>query len=210
MPESPSNEFAVLRVVAVKGRAPAAAVAVAECLGLSVEEVDQRFTDLVDRGLAKSTPGGLRVVGPGRERVAELVAAESAQVDRAAVAALYERFCELNDELKEIVTAWQLTDADTPNDHTDEAYDAAVVARLSALHDRARPVVAAVADLAPRLAPYSARLDSADRRIAAGDHSYVTKPIIDSYHTVWFELHEDLIGLAGLTRADEAAAGRGA
>jgi pyruvate,orthophosphate dikinase len=32
--------------------------------------------------------------------------------------------------------------------------------------------------------------------------------MIDSYHTVWFELHEDLIGLAGLSRADEAAAGR--
>ncbi len=32
--------------------------------------------------------------------------------------------------------------------------------------------------------------------------------MIDSYHTVWFELHEELIALSGLTREDEAAAGR--
>jgi hypothetical protein len=34
------------------------------------------------------------------------------------------------------------------------------------------------------------------------------KPLIDSYHTVWFELHEELISLAGLSREAEAASGR--
>ena len=33
-------------------------------------------------------------------------------------------------------------------------------------------------------------------------------PMRESYHTVWFELHEDLIRLAGKTREDEVAAGR--
>ena len=37
---------------------------------------------------------------------------------------------------------------------------------------------------------------------------YVASPRVDSYHSVWFELHEDLILLAGRTRADEVAAGR--
>jgi hypothetical protein len=40
-------------------------------------------------------------------------------------------------------------------------------------------------------------------RTAAGDADWFTKPTIDSYHTVWFELHEELIGAAGLTRHDE-------
>jgi pyruvate,orthophosphate dikinase len=31
---------------------------------------------------------------------------------------------------------------------------------------------------------------------------------VDSYHSAWFELHEDLILLAGRNRADEVAAGR--
>ena len=41
-----------------------------------------------------------------------------------------------------------------------------------------------------------------------GDGRYVASPRVDSYHGVWFELHEDLIQLAGRTREEEAAAGR--
>jgi hypothetical protein len=41
----------------------------------------------------------------------------------------------------------------------------------------------------------------------AGDTSWFTRPLVDSYHTVWFELHEELIGAAGLTREDEASSG---
>ena len=36
----------------------------------------------------------------------------------------------------------------------------------------------------------------------------MASPSVDSYHGVWFELHETLILLAGRNRADEAAAGR--
>ena len=32
-----------------------------------------------------------------------------------------------------------------------------------------------------------------------------TKPVIESYHTVWFELHEDLLVTLGLDRAAETA-----
>ena len=42
----------------------------------------------------------------------------------------------------------------------------------------------------------------------AGDGRYVASPRVDSYHGIWFELHEDLIQLAGRNRADEVAAGR--
>jgi hypothetical protein len=31
----------------------------------------------------------------------------------------------------------------------------------------------------------------------------------DSYHTIWFQFHEELIEMAGRTRAEEAAEGRG-
>ena len=59
-----------------------------------------------------------------------------------------------------------------------------------------------------RLADYRARLDRALEGAQAGDGRYVASPRVDSYHGIWFELHEDLIGLAGRTRADEVAAGR--
>jgi pyruvate,orthophosphate dikinase len=44
--------------------------------------------------------------------------------------------------------------------------------------------------------------------VRAGDHRFVASPRVDSYHSVWFELHEDVIRLAGRTREDEVAAGR--
>ena len=52
------------------------------------------------------------------------------------------------------------------------------------------------------------RLDQALGKIRSGDVSYIAAPDRDSYHTAWFELHQDLIGLAGTTRQKEAAAGR--
>ena len=60
----------------------------------------------------------------------------------------------------------------------------------------------------PRLASYARRLDTAAAAAAAGDGLYIASPRVDSYHGVWFELHEDLIRLAGKTREQEVAAGR--
>jgi hypothetical protein len=58
------------------------------------------------------------------------------------------------------------------------------------------------------LAIYKERLDRALAQAQAGDGRFVASPRVDSYHGVWFELHEDLIQLAGRTREDEVAAGR--
>ena len=41
-----------------------------------------------------------------------------------------------------------------------------------------------------------------------GNTRYFAAPIIEGYHTIWFELHRELIELMGTTRAAEAAAGR--
>ena len=115
--------------------------------------------------------------------------------------------------MKDVVTAWQLRDADAftqvINDHTDAAYDQAVLDRLGARARRCRRLARA----APGWLPAAGRLwrpaRPSDRAPAfAGDGRYVASPRVDSYHGIWFELHEDLIQLAGRTRADEAAAGR--
>jgi pyruvate,orthophosphate dikinase len=60
----------------------------------------------------------------------------------------------------------------------------------------------------PRLELYRTRLERAAGLVADGDHQYIASPRLDSYHNIWFELHEDLILLAGRTREDEVAAGR--
>jgi hypothetical protein len=97
---------------------------------------------------------------------------------------------------------------DEPNDHTDADYDSQVVEKLVALHSRFGPWLERLSEVNPRLAVYATRFDSAIAAVQGGDNSFIARPIADSYHTVWFELHEVLIGLLGRDRAGEAAAGR--
>jgi pyruvate,orthophosphate dikinase len=113
--------------------------------------------------------------------------------------------------MKAIMTDWQMREVDGQqvlNDHTDEAHDAKVLAEFVSLHNDSVAWLGGLSVRLPRLASYVARLDRAASEVASGDANYLASPRIDSFHNVWFELHEDLILLAGRTREEEAAAGR--
>ncbi|APB00860.1 pyruvate, phosphate dikinase [Nocardia seriolae] len=204
--EVPVTELAVLRLVGIKGRVNADNLAAS--LFAEVAEIASCCEVLVTAGYCATTPAGFRITPEGRPRLAQLLAEERGTVDAAAMTAAYDEFCVFNADLKVIITDWQMKDPATVNDHADADYDAAVLGRLGDTHRTLRPLIARLGGLAPRLSRYLDRLDRAIDRITEGDHTYVARPIMDSYHTVWFELHEDLIGLCGLTRAEEAAAGR--
>jgi hypothetical protein len=75
------------------------------------------------------------------------------------------------------------------------------------VHRGVMPLIGGLAEQLPRLRAYGAKLEAALGHIDAGESTWFTRPMIDSYHTVWFELHEVLIEAAGLTRTDEAQAG---
>ncbi len=83
-----------------------------------------------------------------------------------------------------------------------------MLADLAALHADATAWIRPLIEGLPRLAGYRRRLDAAAAAAADGDGRYIASPRLDSYHGVWFELHEDLIRLAGTTREEEVAAGR--
>jgi pyruvate,orthophosphate dikinase len=204
------SRTALLQTLRLKGRASADAIASA--LAADSETVTTGLSELADAGLAELGPReAYKLMPAGRDALAELLTIERAGVDQGAVKVHYDSFCEHNDAFKEVMTAWQLKDPSTPNDHADAAYDDGVVARLGEIHQAVLPVVtAAVAPVGRLAASYPRRLETAWQVVAGGDRSWIAKPLADSYHTVWFELHEELIGLAGLTRAEEAAAGRGA
>ena len=80
-----------------------------------------------------------------------------------------------------------------------------MLGRLDQVHRRVTPIVEAVSAELPRLGRYGAKLQSAVDRVRAGETMWLSRPLIDSYHTVWFELHEELIIAAGLTREAEDA-----
>jgi len=50
-------------------------------------------------------------------------------------------------------------------------------------------------------------MQRASHALVAGEHTWLTRPTVDSYHTVWFELHEDLLATLGRTRSDERGDG---
>jgi hypothetical protein len=121
---------------------------------------------------------------------------------RAEVERRYAEFTRLNAPVLQVCTDWQLRDGGL-NDHGDRAYDAEVVDRLGDLHEQAQPLLAGLAAALPRFAGYRDRLRTAVDRVRAGEREWFDKPLIDSFHSVWFELHEDLLATLGLERAAE-------
>ncbi|HEY4396826.1 MAG TPA: hypothetical protein VGO28_04070 [Acidimicrobiia bacterium] len=115
-------------------------------------------------------------------------------------AAVYESFGPLNREVLRVCTDWQVRPGGAPNDHGDATYDWSVVDRLTALDERAGPLLRRLGASIPQFAPYHERLRSARRRVVDGEREWFTSPRVDSYHTVWMELHEDLLAALGRER----------
>lgn len=150
---------------------------------------------------------GWSLTATGRRHGEELLAVElDAAGARGPLESAYERFLVLNGELLAVCTAWQVVVVDgveAPNDHLDPARDAAVLDRLAVLHASARPLMGELGGLTARFGGYRHRLDAAHDRVVEGSHEWIARPTIDSYHTVWFELHEHLLATLGRTRTDE-------
>ena len=122
-----------------------------------------------------------------------------------AFCAAYERFELINRDLKQIITDWQTIEVGgqrIANDHSNREHDARVIDRLGALHERFEPAVKLLVGAVPRLRHYEQGLVHALERAEAGAIAWVSEVQIDSYHTVWFELHEELLRLMGRVREE--------
>ncbi len=199
----------VIRSLAIKGYATPAGLAEAQFSRL--EEIGACLDRLLADALVELVAGSYRLAPEGKAAASELLADDRDRWGRERAIAALDAFLVLDRRMKETVTAWQMRAIDglqTLNDHSDPAYDARVLADLAVLNGEAvrwlSPLVASLA----RLGTYAARLDRAARLAADGDPRYVASPRVDSYHSVWFELHEDLILMSGRSRAGEVAAGR--
>jgi pyruvate,orthophosphate dikinase len=199
----------VIRVLVIKGYGDGAAVGTA--LGCAEEAAAGVIERLVVDGVAEKGAGSFRLTAAGKAMGREKIAEDAAAWGPANAGAALDAFVALDHRMKETVTAWQMREVDGAqafNDHSDAAYDAEVLGRLAELHVDVDAWLAPLTEGLPRLARYGVRLAAASAAAAAGDGRYVASPRVDSYHGTWFELHEDLILLAGRNRADEVAAGR--
>jgi pyruvate,orthophosphate dikinase len=194
----------LLQVVAVKGRASHEAL----CAAVDAD-ASAAIAALETDGLVESTKLGYRVTDSGRARVDELYASEREQAGLV-VHDVYEAFAPINDDVKQIVTDWQMRTIGgelTLNDHSDQRHDDNVLSRLRRTDAKVAAALEPLTVAVSRFEIYPRRLQRALALVGDGDHSMLAAPMKDSYHTVWFELHEELIILAGRNRADEAEAG---
>jgi hypothetical protein len=75
-----------------------------------------------------------------------------------------------------------------------------VLDELADLAQALAPLDRCLTDALPRFGGYARRFAAALARARAGERRWVDGTGLDSCHTVWFELHEDLIATLGLNR----------
>lgn len=158
--------------------------------------------ELTAAGLALVRGTNLALAPTGREAHAAWARLTPGSEEEALAKATYERFLVFNVEFLRICTDWQLKAGNQPNDHSDAAYDFKVLERLDRLDERVGPLVETLAKTVSRFGGYRARLTEALDKISE-DRAWLASPRCDSYHTVWMQLHEDLLSAVGVNRADE-------
>jgi len=183
------------------------AAAVAELTGLTEDDVAGRLDDLQTEGLVLRRDGrlaGWALTAAGRADQEHRLAEELDTHDaRGVVDDAYRRFLTLNPAFLQACTDWQMK-GEALNDHCDPAYDRGVVDRLADIHASVEPVLDDLEATFERYHGYRPRLEKALARLRSGDNDWFTKPMIDSYHTVWFQLHEDLLNTLGIERSQES------
>lgn len=184
----------ILHALRIKGMAPEPALVIAT--GLSGQEAASALGALAGEGLAERapaagndawllTPEGLGAHG---ERIAEL----REQLTPGGIAAAYDSFLELNDPAKQLISRSQQGAID----------DSELLLELEEIAERVGEALEYAARHEGRFGVYGERLESALERFGGGDARYVGDPGIDSFHTVWFECHEDFLLTLGLSREE--------
>jgi hypothetical protein len=199
-----NDELTVLHGLAVKKAAEADEVA--RIMGMPPDSVAKALEAAAASGDAMGARGKYMLTPKGRQRLDAAYPEEFAGLrqDERFVGG-YERFERVNRQLLQLFTDWQTMTVggeQVPNDHSDPDYDARIIDRLGDLHEQAEPVLRQLAEAVDRLDLYSQRLSTAYDRVLAGDTDHVSGVRVDSYHTIWFELHEDLLRMLGRKREE--------
>jgi len=158
-----------------------------------VEITDESsVVQLVEYGFVARASRGVRITPEGRAANAAWARLEPGTDAEQAVQRSYTRFLPLNQELLRLCHDWQ-----------SQPGDWSVLDRATTLDERIGPVVKHISAAAPRFAPYRRLLRDALARVRDGDNDWLTSPRLDSYHTVWMRLHEDLLLALGVDRSSE-------
>lgn len=196
----------MLHGVRLKGMATP--VAIAQRFGLSLDDVEELLLDYQATGWVSHSEfagiGGWSLTAAGRNENERQLAAELTAYDlRDRLVRVHETFADANGRFLRAITRWQVRpeswDAMARNDHTDWKWDDRVLRSLTSLARELSEMDDGLSAL-ERMSGYPERFAAALSRANEGQNRWVDEPGIDSCHTVWFELHEDLLATLGLER----------
>ncbi len=180
--------------------------AIAGIIGLDPGEVRATLAKLVEGKRAVEAQGKFLLTPPARMALDSDYSRLYGDLrGDLAFKAGYEAFERINGALKQLITDWQtmtVAGERVPNDHSSKDYDEEIIDRLGELHERAEAVLDQLAGPLPRMRIYKTKLLAALERAEDGAIEWVSDAKIESYHTLWFELHEDLLRLMGREREE--------
>lgn len=171
--------------------------------GMARGEANAEQAALAEAGLILVKGPMMMPTPAGTALVAEQLRLPDDAPERERIMATFHRFLPVNRQLRDLCTAWQVRPDGGVNDHSDEGYDADIRDRLDDIDDSVGPLLKRFSEDIPSMSVYRARLTEALERLDDGDDAWLASPLIDSYHTVWMHLHQELLLTIGMTRKED-------
>ncbi|GAQ59708.1 hypothetical protein [Streptomyces scabiei] len=188
----------------------------------SDETLTEAVVDLVLRGMWRGRPesehrplvdAGLAMVkGPlvlpterAKATAAQVLRVPPGSAEEQQIITAYEAFLPVNRRIREVCTAWQCRPDGTVNDHSDSVYDAGVRESLEDVHEAIQPVLRRLERVLAGSGRYLTDLEEALDHFDDGAVKWLASPLCDSYHTVWMRLHQELLLVLGISRAEDEA-----
>jgi hypothetical protein len=197
-----AQEFVVLNYLDIR-KFIAGPEAVETATGLNSDEVRAILERFEREGYFLS--GEMHITSKGEGAAKSYRQNELGEAERNTLVTVYEGFGRADTKIKQLVTDWQvrrISGSQVVNDHTDREYDFMILSRLFDLHGQTGRIFSELLPIVGRYGTYWKRLNLAIEKIKEGNSDYLSRPSLDSYHTVWFEFHEDLLKLMGKKRVE--------
>ena len=185
------DEFKILNYINIR-QAIEDQNAIASMVEMQPAKTKELFDSCVRAGHIIEADGMWQLTETGEEAVSQFRKLEVKNREKE-LAAIYEKFDEENNTFKKIVSEWQA-----------ERDDQKALEGLEGIHARIGKIFQELNRIIPRYEIYPSRFNRAIKNIKDGKTGYLAKYSVDSYHTIWFELHEDLLNLLGREREEWA------
>ena len=177
------TSFRVLNAVYLKKLTTVPSIA--ELIDVPMEAVETVAARCSGDGTMLSLPAGVMLTPTGIDEVRDYSRAAYKSVRQGnELETWYPRFEVLNTRFIELVTEWQRSGGEER-----------VSEKVIQVCDRLVKAIEELVPSIPRYTEYVTRFVRSMDRVDRGDREYVSNPTKDSLHNIWFEFHEDVLGV---------------